>query len=948
MHVDHVELADNPPFLGDPVQRDRLHQFETFEKVPYFNAEDAPILEAESNCLEKEAGLTVQRFVASWQSSGLMNWFARGHGYSNNLNNSSEARSPQPNASYISRFLQKKYEHDTPAILNGKGHMTATSDSIGMGYRLRKITGRQRDDERLTFNGVEYATLDEKRVAEFQAFLDQTGADPQPRRRLNLRGSLGETILHRVCLHNHWKLMDRIIQEAPHLINALFEGPEYYGQHALHLVVANGTLKELKKLVEAGADVHYARASGTAFEKGTVGYYDTDNASLLQHTKGAAVSAWSPSPKIRLGGTWKVLVEHKADKSIWNSECYSPLHMAIVNAQWNIVHAMIEDSATQMWKWGNRTGRLYPLADIDTYIDPDTMIQLQLRARRPYPSEGDTQVVLLPPKALEWAIWSDADLIAYHPVFYHVLLQKWELFGRWFFLAQLSFASFYAIVVSVVVYLLPISTNADDQNEPINRQIYFTQADHHPIETARFVFEIFLLLYSAYYLIDNVVFAVFLGKAAWLARTDWKALWRSSRRLWLRRYAAALGRKYGSDEVENVFLGLLAILRDHLSIRRVCWANLLRFSKGTPRLGTLLLILYDLLFSDLMRFFVIYLALLVGFSQALYLQLKGAANVEFASAHNDTMLKSGNYTINEDLLEWHGIDTSFLMMMRWLMTQYDLADLKQASTAGFARALWVIFSILVVILLLNVLIAMLNKTYTKIENNAHRRWIVQWATMVVQLDARLTNGMREKLRAGFTRVRYENEERKRRQEEEEEEKRMREQKGRPNQEEERRRQEEEGGHQRGQEQGRSRVNSVTQHPAVTEVSTTEAPAGGHAHPTEVAAAPTPATPHTAQQGRRAMQQERSSSYQSLPGLGRTQKGQSAQDDLDKREELASSLRRYPNRYFLCEYELIYGPDADSSGNTVVREELVAIQTKENKRRDTPDDPFRKHDRDGSH
>lgn len=34
----------------------------------------------------------------------------------------------------------------------------------------------------------------------------------------------------------------------------------------------NGTLEELKILVEAGADVHYARASGTAFQQGKTGY----------------------------------------------------------------------------------------------------------------------------------------------------------------------------------------------------------------------------------------------------------------------------------------------------------------------------------------------------------------------------------------------------------------------------------------------------------------------------------------------------------------------------------------------------------------------------------------------------------------------------------------------------------------------------------------------------
>lgn len=114
--------------------------------------------------------------------------------------------------------------------------------------------------------------------------------------------------------------------------------------------------------------------------------------------------------------------------------------------------------------------------------------------------------------------------------------------------------------------------------------------------------------------------------------------------------------------------------------------------------------MYNLLFKDMWRFFAIYLTLLAGFSQAIFLQLGDAAKAEY-----DKRLDA---TANEDLIEWHRPDTSILMMMRWLLTEYDYGkciciasigsahwyllgisrteDLGKASSIWFAKALWVV------------------------------------------------------------------------------------------------------------------------------------------------------------------------------------------------------------------------------------------------------------------
>ncbi|KAJ3036204.1 hypothetical protein HDV00_003000 [Rhizophlyctis rosea] len=673
------------------------------------------------------------------------------------------------------------------------------------------------------------------------------------------------------------KRLANIHKHVSQMINAVYEGPEFYGQHALHLVVMNGTLADLKYLVNAGADVHYARASGTALKEGKSGYYgqsvlalaatlgrkamvkylletckcdpnaiDTHgntvlhilaqkgmyNTDIAQSTKlqdTNSATNWAPSREMRVGGMWKMLVDAGADPTKWNGDGFTPLHMAVLHRQRDMVQAIIEDNATEEWKCGNRIARLYPLTEIDTYILPETMIRYQetvaknaqgknfnpgrKRARR-------KAQVRLPPRAIELAIWNeDADLINSQPLFYHVLRRKWKTHGRAMFRQQLFFALLYVLVVSVVVYLLPTIQNSGDK-EYVTRWDYLKQDTdediprYQPKGYVRAFFEAALLAFNIYFAIDiafftldffvavkesRVVvtvakyigarfakigkgFAAFGKKVAVILRLreedpyvlqdvrkrksfmkhlkSWRNDWEDARRVYLRKYdmwqqtneiilvglfvSALACRFWVPDrvEIENILLGLIAIIG---------WANLLHFSKGTRPLGTLILILYQLLFSDLVRFMAIYLTLLAGFSQALYLQLGDASRTAYVNAHNETWTGDPHNEVNGNLLEWARPDTSVLMLMRWLMTQYDYDDLSLASTAWFAKTLWVIFCLLVVVLLLNVLIAMLNRTYTIIEDNAQRRWTVQWATMVMQLDAKLNTHQRTIFQAGFTR-----------------------------------------------------------------------------------------------------------------------------------------------------------------------------------------------------
>ncbi|XP_055856516.1 transient receptor potential cation channel subfamily V member 5 [Episyrphus balteatus] len=75
---------------------------------------------------------------------------------------------------------------------------------------------------------------------------------------LNLRGAVGETILH-LCLLNatslHADLAKRLLRFYPKLILDIYVSDEYYGESVLHIAIVNEDPAMVKYILDAGADV---------------------------------------------------------------------------------------------------------------------------------------------------------------------------------------------------------------------------------------------------------------------------------------------------------------------------------------------------------------------------------------------------------------------------------------------------------------------------------------------------------------------------------------------------------------------------------------------------------------------------------------------------------------------------------------------------------------------
>ncbi|KAJ3218278.1 hypothetical protein HDU67_006251 [Dinochytrium kinnereticum] len=106
---------------------------------------------------------------------------------------------------------------------------------------------------------------------------------------LGERGHHGETVLHYAMLRKQIEVVEALLDYdcvdsglVQRLVNMVYEGPRYWGEHACHLavVVFGDDITMLDLLIKKGADVHMARARGTFFQP-----YDSFFAACMGHRK---------------------------------------------------------------------------------------------------------------------------------------------------------------------------------------------------------------------------------------------------------------------------------------------------------------------------------------------------------------------------------------------------------------------------------------------------------------------------------------------------------------------------------------------------------------------------------------------------------------------------------------------------------------------------------------
>ncbi|KAI9197138.1 uncharacterized protein BJ171DRAFT_240798 [Polychytrium aggregatum] len=164
--------------------------------------------------------------------------------------------------------------------------------------------------------------------------------------------------------------------------------------------------------------------------------------------------------------------------------------------------------------------------------------------------------------------------------------------------------------------------------------------------------------------------------------------------------------------VESILIGFLAL---------VGWLRSLYYAIGFANLGTLVVAAWNCITKDLVSWSIIYGIAFFSSAQIFSLQMRNSA---------------GNN--NPNATHWTSASIALLSQFGFLFGQgQPLDDFSNADDTTMTLIFYLVYQIITAILLLNLFIAMLNKTFMEIYERSETAWHYQWTVLVTHIDSRV-------------------------------------------------------------------------------------------------------------------------------------------------------------------------------------------------------------------
>ncbi|XP_061164690.1 transient receptor potential cation channel subfamily V member 5-like isoform X6 [Saccostrea echinata] len=575
---------------------------------------------------------------------------------------------------------------------------------------------------------------------------------------IDQRGSVGETILH-LCLLNataiHADLAKRLIQAFPKMINDIYLADEYFGESILHIAIVNEDPAMVKFLLDNGADVQ-ERACGNFFcpddqKSSRMDSYDHEWVDVTEKTnyeghvyfgefplsfaaclgqeecvrlliaKGA-----NPNVQDTNGNTvmhmlvihdrkdmFNLLLDLGARLDIKNRQGLTPLTLAATLTRKEMYEHILEKIRQVCWIYGNVTCAGYPLKDIDTISETGDINRNSALNLVVYGTE-------------------DGHLDMMDGLIVELLKDKWKTFVGHRFYRRFAIFFLYFILFMFAFILRPGSDLcptkiASNDNTTVTQTSEVTSESDgcylikacRTEDKVRFALEILVLIGALWYIfiamkeIYHQGFRVFFTT---LKGAPAKAMFLLSDILVV---LMLPGRALCQHEYEDI-IAVFAIL--------FTAPYFLFFCRGFKIVGPFVVMIYKMIAGDLLRWIIIYLVFIIGFSQAMYIIF---LNVQ-GSPFNDPV---------------EAIMGMFMMSLGEFGDYYE--SFSQTNHPILSKIIFMIYMIMVTLLLVNMLIAMMGNTYQLI-NETQKEWFRQWAKIVLVVEQSVTTEIRRTQRQKYS------------------------------------------------------------------------------------------------------------------------------------------------------------------------------------------------------
>ncbi|CAF1371489.1 unnamed protein product [Rotaria sordida] len=362
-----------------------------------------------------------------------------------------------------------------------------------------------------------------------------------------------------------------------------------------------------------------------------------------------------------------------------NKDGLTPLTLATDLGQAKMLSWLLEERKRTLWSYGNVTCVVHPLNQLDVDFHQDN-------------KERSLSVLEVMIKK------NNAELI--NPIVISLIDKKWRSFAYQIFVRRFLIVFLYLLVFLVTTTLR--ETRSEKTASELDEKTGITNGKRWS------VFDQFL------YSVGHII--VIIGAALRsvyeideMRRSGFRNYWKITESTCLGNYLVCsfcfciftceILHLFGMQQYETQILAFTSLIG---------WGNMLFFITPFQFTGPFVIMIYKMLFNDVLRFFIIYIIFLVGFAQSFCILFNGYG------------------------LE--GYMSSIKLCFLGLLGDFDLDYYIGGEYPLTSVILLIFYVVLITILLLNLLIAMMGDTYTDVKRSAKKLWHLERARIALQIQ----------------------------------------------------------------------------------------------------------------------------------------------------------------------------------------------------------------------
>ncbi|CAF1052768.1 unnamed protein product [Rotaria sordida] len=554
---------------------------------------------------------------------------------------------------------------------------------------------------------------------------------------INTRGAVGECPIHMLFLCGtdaHLEIARDLIIRFPIIVTQIYNKPRYYGENILHIAIVkrNPTMVEWllynNHLESYREELLTATATGDFFKIGQPSYYGETPLGFACCTNqwdiveillkyGADMDATDSNDNTilhmlvicnltgiyaKFKARWveqqiindsKIIIKSKLMKhtKLWNrlnKDGLTPLTLAADLGRAQMLSWLLDERKTIQWSYGNVSCVLHPLDQLDRDFDDDnkqrilSVIEVMIKNNNP-------------------------ELV--HPIITSLIDKKWKYFASRILIRRFLITFLYLLVflgTTIIQQTRPeiIIADENDQKAILINGKYSSVMHKILSRIGRFIVILGALLKSAREIHEmrSLGFWNYINSTGSIFLENFLSC-----SFCLGIFITQIFHLFEIHHYETLILAFTSLIG---------WGYMFFFIMPFRFTGPFVIMIYKMLFNDVLRFCIIYIIFLAGFSQSFFI------------------------LFNENGLP--GYISSIKQCFLGLLGDFDLDYYTGGQYPLTSVTLLIIYIIVITILLLNLLIAMMGDTYADVKQNAKKLWHLERARIALDVERGISKSKR--------------------------------------------------------------------------------------------------------------------------------------------------------------------------------------------------------------